>query len=171
MPFTSQFAELFSVEISFWLLQQQLIHNTIFLDQEGEQWMPYRPPTIENYPPWDNFSLKRGREKLAWVISPPNCGCEQRQETSASMWILDLSLHVLNGSAALLQLHPEDACTQLPSLPSSFSNTLPSITAFFPHPCRLLCFPCPFLAFFAPSDHGFLVVLPRGCETQGRLLV
>ena len=49
-PFTSQFAELFSMEI-FWLLQQQLIRNTVFLGQEGEQWMPYRPPTIENYPP------------------------------------------------------------------------------------------------------------------------
>lgn len=97
-----EFAEMFSMEISLWPLQQQLIHNTVFLGQEGERWMPYRPPAVENYPPWDNFSLKRGQEKLDWVISPRNCGCEQGQENSASVWILDVPLHVLSGSAAVL---------------------------------------------------------------------
>lgn len=47
----TEFEELFSVEVSFWLLQQQLNRDTVFLGQEGEWWMPYRPPTIENYPP------------------------------------------------------------------------------------------------------------------------
>lgn len=97
-----EFEELFSMEICFWLLQQQLNRDTVFLGQEGEWWMPYRPPTIENYPPWDNFSLKRGWEKLDWVLWPPNCGFEQGQENSASLWILDVLLHVLNGSAAVL---------------------------------------------------------------------
>lgn len=48
--FTSRFAELFSGEIPFWLLQQQPILKAVFLGQEGEQLMPCRPPTIENYP-------------------------------------------------------------------------------------------------------------------------
>lgn len=48
--FTSQVAELFFGQIPLWLLQQQLIHNTAFLGQEGEQLMPCRPPAIENYP-------------------------------------------------------------------------------------------------------------------------
>lgn len=81
--FSSQFAELFSGEIHFWLLQQQLIHNTVFLGQEGEQLMPWRPPTIENYSSWDNSSIKRGREKLDGVLSPLSCGWE----ISASRWI------------------------------------------------------------------------------------
>lgn len=82
-----QFAELFSGEIPFWLLLLQLIHNTLFLGQEGVQLMPCRPPIIENYPSRDNSSLKRGGEKLDSVFSPLNCGCEQGWETSASMWI------------------------------------------------------------------------------------
>lgn len=153
--FTSQFAELFSGEIPFWLLQQQLIHKTVLL-QEGEPLMPCRPPTIGNYPSWDNSSLKRGGEKLVGVFSPLNCGCEQGWEICASMWIWEIPLHMLNSSSGSFILR-----MPAPDFIILFSNILPLDYCLLRSPLQV---PMYSMCFFCSLGPWII-----GCSKQFRL--
>lgn len=94
--------------------------------------MPCRPPTIENYPSRANSSLKRGGDKLDWVFPPLNRGCEQGWETSASMWIQDIPLHMLNCSAGSFILR-----MPAPDFSILLSNILPLDYCLLPSPLQI----------------------------------